>query len=317
MRPTNSQPAFTLLEMVAVFAVMAALAAIALPAVGVQIAQVRIATESRELKSLADAVRASFTSTDLESTNLAALSGTVPSGVDATAFSVSTDVSLLPATTNTNDWFAKIARQLGDTPVVGQPPSWSAQPRLARVIQNANHLTRILLVGPTNEPGQQRFLLLSLVAAPGRLTLPAWPNPQNNQDTQNLAYFNDVWNTDWTSVGAALPSTWTQSLAAAQLAAWTSGSGSLWQLCVERIVCSKFTLTINNSHPTSSLSVYYNFNGSTAGIETDVAASAGVVSVPSILAGRIIRAYLNTGTGSPTLFAQFALRDNAEITLQD
>lgn len=318
MPRTESIRAFTLLELVVVCAVIGVLVAVAFPAVGARILHARVAAETAELKRLATAVQASFESDDLEGTNLAALPGTIPTGVDATAFSSSCDVTYVPATTNTFDWFAKLARQLGETPAVGIAPTWLLQPRIAAVLQNANHQSRIFLEGPATEATQQRFLLISLMAPPGTVVLPPLPNPSNPQDPANLALFNDTWNTDWTSAGAALPPSWVSGLAPAQAAAWTAGPGRLWQLCVQRIVCRKYNLTINDTHPTDNCYIYYNLNTGTAGASATVNANAGVSEITGILEGRIIQAY--RGTAAPpaaTLFAQFILRDSAEITVQD
>lgn len=315
----RSEPAFTLIELIAVCAVLGLLAAVALPAVGSQIQRARVAAEAQNLHRLAGAIQASFESTDLEGTNLAALPGSIPSGVDATAPSASTDPNFVPATTTAADWFAKLTRQLGDVPQIGLAPTPALQPRVAANLFNSNRLARVLLIGPMTESTQQRFLLLSLMAPAGALTLPPLPNPANSQDPADLALFNDTWNVDWTNPAATLPPSWTAGLTAAQAQAWQgAGSSRLWQLCVERIVCPKFTVVVNNSHPSDVCYVYYNLNGSSAGASTSVAANAGTYVITGVYAGRTIQAYRGTAP-PPTaqLFAQFILRDNCEITLQD
>ncbi|HVW22213.1 MAG TPA: type II secretion system protein [Opitutaceae bacterium] len=318
--PLPARPgAFTLLEVLCVCAVLAILLATLAPAVGLQVSRARVSAEAASLRALAAAVQASFESTDLEGTNLAALPGSVPAGVDSTAFSSSLDPASTPATTNTFDWFAKVARQRGDVPVVGIAPTPALQPRVAQVLFNAQRNARVLLEGPLGESGQQRFLLLSLAAPAGELSLPPWPNPANPQDPANLALFADIWNTDWTNPAAVLPPTWTAALSAAQARAWVGGgAGRLWQLCVQRIVCPKFTVAINNTHPADSCFVYYNLNGTTAGSSAVVGANAGTQVLSGIYAGRTIQAYRGAAAPpSAQLFSQFVLRDNAEITLQD
>jgi hypothetical protein len=162
---------------------------------------------------------------------------------------------------------------------------------------------------------------MSLMAPPGQLAIPALPNPSNLQDPADLALFNDIWNTNWAGPAAQLPATWTAALTPAQAQAWLgapSGSGRLWQLCVQRIVCPKFTMTVNDTHPTDNCYVYYNINGTTAGGTAAVPANSGVVVIPGVLFGRLIQAY--RGSAPPptgTLFSQFTLRDNCEITVQD
>jgi prepilin-type N-terminal cleavage/methylation domain-containing protein len=315
MPPLKSTRGFTLLELVAVCAVLGILAAIALEAASSQIERSRAAAEQRELERLAAAIQASFESTDLESTNLAALNGTVPAGVDVTAFSSNNALDAVPATTNAYDWFAKLARQRGDTPVVGVAPTPALQPRVAAVLINPNRQTRLLWEGPETESGQQRFLLLSVMAPDGAVVLPPWPNASTSQDPANLALFNDTWNTDWSSPGVVLPASWLSGLSAAQAAAW---SGRTAQLCVRRIVCPKYQIVLNNTHPSDNCYLAYNFNGSTAGAAVTLLAEAGTVVVPGILAGRTIQAYRGSSPPpSAQLFCQFILRDQSEITLQN
>jgi prepilin-type N-terminal cleavage/methylation domain-containing protein len=312
---------FTLIELVAVCAVIGILLAVMAPVIGRQVTNARLTAENSTLQTMAAAVQASFESVDLEGTNIAAIPGAVPAGVDPTGFSLSTDPALVPATTQTFDWFAKLARQMGYFPQPGVAPAPALQPQVAAILVNSNRNTRLMLVGPENEPNQQRFLIASLMAPAGELAIPPLPDPANTQDPANLALFNDIWNTDWNYPGATLPPSWTAALTAAQIQAWQgngSYSGRLWLFCVQRIVCPKFTVTINNTHPTDNCYVYCNLNGATAGNSVAVPANSGVSVVPGVLFGRLIQAY--RGSAPPPaaqLFSQFTLRDNGEITLQD
>jgi prepilin-type N-terminal cleavage/methylation domain-containing protein len=313
--------AFTLIELVAVCAVIGILLAIAAPFIGRQVIDARLAAETSNLQAMGAAVRASFESVDLEGTNIAALPGSVPTGVDSTEFSESTDPALIPATTQTYDWFAKLARQMGYAPQPGVAPTPGLQPQVAQILINANRNTRLMLVGPENEPTQQRFLIASLMAPSGELAVPPLPNPANAQDPGNLALFNDIWNTNWTYPAAALPPSWIAALTPAQVQAWQGIGGTpgrLWLFCVQRIVCPKYTVTVNNTHPSDNCYVYYNLNGTTAGNSASVSANSGVSVVSGICFGRLIQAYRGSAP-PPTaqLFSQFALRDNCEVTLQD
>ena len=159
------------------------------------------------------------------------------------------------------------------------------------------------------------------MAPSGQLALPALPNPSNLQDPADLALFSDIWNTNWTSPAAVLPPSWVAGLTAPQAQAWLgSGAGGrrLWLLCVQRIVCPKYTITINNTHPTDNCYVYYNLQGGAGGASAAVPANAGTMVITGVYFGRLIQAY--RGTAPPptaVLFSQFTLRDNNEITLQD
>jgi type II secretory pathway pseudopilin PulG len=315
--------AFTLIELAGVCAIIGILLATIAPVVGFQILRARIAAETASLQNLAAVVQASFESTDLEGTNIAAISGSVPSGVDLTNFSPSTSPSYTPATVNTNDWFVKIARQLGyslPSPAQGSPVS-GVPAAAASVLFNANNNARFMLIGPANEPVQQRFLIVSLVASPGQLAVPPLPNAANLQDPADLALFNDIWNTNWSAPGGILPPSWTAALTPQQIQSWQgsgASGGRLWQLCVQRIVCPKYSLTINNTHPTQTCYVYYNINSGVAGNPAVAPANGGVYVVPGVYCGRLIQAYRGTAP-PPTaqLFSQFVLRDDSEITLQD
>ena len=320
--PSTEHPTrgFTLIELLCVCAVIGILLATIAPAVGFQIWQARVSAETTTLQNMALAVTASFESPDFEGTNVAALAGSVPSGVDTTSFSPTTDPGFVPATTNAYDWFAKVSRQMGSLPQSGVAPTPALQPQVAGVLINPCGNTRLMLVGPAAESAQQRFMIVSLVAPPGQLALPPLPNPANPQDPADLAIFNDTWNTNWTSPTAVLPPSWTAGLTEAQAQAWagTGGRKRLWQLCVQRIVCPKYTITVNNTHPTDTCYVYYNIGSTLAFSSATVPANSGTAIITGIYFGRTIQAY--RGAAPPPaaqLFSQFTLRDNNEITLQD
>lgn len=306
---------FTLLELICVCAVIGLLLAVASPPIGLQVLRARVAAETRYLHELGSAARASFESTDLEGTNLAALPGSVPPGIDCTQFSPSTDPGFVPATTNPYDWFAKLAQQLGSAPQIGVAPTSALQPQVARILVNPSGNTRFMLAGPATEPAGQRFLIVSLIAPAGELATPPLPNPANPQDPANLGLFEDIWNTDWTNPAAVLPASWTAALTAAQTQAWNGGR-HLWQLCVERIVCPKFTLTINNTHPTDNCYVAYDVDGQ-ASLSVTAAANSGTTVVGGLYYGRLIQASRGATPATAQLFDQFTLRDNGEINLQD
>ncbi len=294
---------FTLLEVVLALFILAALAATLTPSITEIVNRNRVEAEKRTLGELADTITASFENTDLNNLNLAALPGTIGGGDTATEFSTSSSAAY--ATTNNNSWFAKVARLRGMAPVVGSPPSVAAQPALAQLAYNLFGNPRLLFAGPT-EAGQQRFLLVSLMARSDQLALPAYDG--------SAAWFNAVWNNDWESRTAAPPAAWSGLLTPAQLAAWNQGSGGLkqtWRLCVQRIVLPKFTVTVNNNHPTNN--AYLSFND-TANAFT-AAAGSGATSTAEILGGRLVT--VNQGTSWPGVQAlQFRIHENATVTVQ-
>jgi len=301
--PFRTRRGFTLLEIVLVLFIFGILAAAMAPTVRDIVENGRRDAEGRTLNDLAAGIAGSFDNTDLTNLNIAALPGTIGPSDSATNFSIATSGIYGP--TASTDWFAKLARLRGLTPQIGVVPSAPAQPALAQLTYNPLGNPRLLFVGPT-EPGRQRFLLVSLMARTDQLTLPPYE--------VSSAWFDAIWNQDWESRTAQPPAYWAGVLPAAQLAAWTQGTGGLTQvyrLCVRRIVLPKFTVTVNNNHPTDSAFVSFN-NVSPA---FTAPANSGANVTPEILGGRLIT--INRGTSLPGVQAlQFRLRENATITVQ-
>jgi type II secretory pathway pseudopilin PulG len=295
--------AFTLLEVVLALFILALLTATLAPSITEIVNRNRVEAEKRTLGELADTITASFENTDLTNLNVAALAGTIGGSDTPTEFSASSAAAY--ATTNNNSWFAKIARLRGLVPVIGIPPSPAAQPALAQITYNLFGNPRLLFAGPV-EPGQQRFLLLSLMARSDQLALPAYDG--------STAWFNAIWNNDWESRTAASPAYWSTVLTPSQLAAWNQGSGGLkqtWRLSVQRIVLPKFTVTVNNNHPTNN--AYLSFND-TSNVFT-AAANSGATTTAEILGGRLVT--VNQGTSWPGVQAlQFRIHENATVTVQ-
>lgn len=294
---------FSLLEIVLVLFVLGILAAAMVPAVRDIVEKGRREAELRSLDELADTITASFENTDLTNLNLAALPGTIGAGDAATTFTTSTSAGY--TTTAATDWYAKVARLRGVTPLIGVAPSAAAQPALARIAFNALGNARLLIAAP-GEAGRQRFLLVSLMARSDQLSLPAYE--------ANSAWFDAIWNHDWDNRAAALPAYWGGRLSQAQAAAWTLGGAgltSVHRLCVRRIVLPKFRITVNNNHPTEQAFVSFN-NTAAAHV---AAANSGAGVTPEILGGRLVS--INRGATPPGVETlRFFIRENATVTLQ-
>ncbi|MBL9186730.1 MAG: hypothetical protein JNK23_04580 [Opitutaceae bacterium] len=294
-------PGFSLLELVLVLFVLGALAAVLTPSVRDIIERSRRDAEARSLDEISATIAASFEQTDLSNLNVAALPGTIGATDTPTAFSLST--APVYTTTDPYAWFAKVARGRGHAVQAGLPPM--AQAALRGIAYNPLGNPRLLFAAP-DEPGRQRFLLVSLTAPSDRLALPAYE--------AGLGWFDAIWNHDWESRTATLPSYWQSRLMAAQATAWHEGSGGLTQVSrcvVRRIVLPKFRVTVNSNHPTEAAFVSFNNtpNAFTA------PANSGAATTPEILGGRLIT--LNRGTAWPGVEAlRFHLRENATATLQ-
>jgi len=295
--------AFSLLELVLVLFVLGIMAASLAPSLRQIVVGHQLKAEAQTLDALADTIEDSFDATDLTNLNLAALPGTIGSGETATAFSASTRLPY--ATTTTNDWFAKVARLRGLTPQIGQPLTALAQPELARIAFNAFGNPRLLFAGP-NEPGRQRFLLISLAARTDQLILPVY--------AADRVWFDAIWDHDWESHTAGLPPGWSAQLTADETAAWLAGDAGMTRvhrLGVRRIVLPKFTVTVNNNHPTDQ--AFVSFNQLSPAFTAS--ANSGANVTPEILGGRLIT--LNRGPAWPGVEAlRFHLRENATVTLQ-
>jgi type II secretory pathway pseudopilin PulG len=293
--------AFSLLEVVVVLFVLAALTAALVPSLRESIERERQSQEKRTLEELAATITASFDETDLTLLNVATFAGSMGTGDTPTAFSDS--VRDFPTTTANSAWFAKVARLRGLTPQVGAVPT--AQPALARIVANPLANPRLLFVGP-DEPGRQRFLLVSLIARADQLPLPSYET--------GAAWFDAIWNHEWENRTAPLPAYWQSRLSPAQTALWHQGSAGLTQVhrfLVRRIVLPKFRVTLNNNHPTEQAFVSFNNtpNAFTA------PANTGATSTPEILGGRLIT--INRGPAWPGVEAlRFHLRENATVTVQ-
>lgn len=292
--------AFSLLEIVLALFVLATLAAVLTPSVRDIVERSRREAEVRAVENLAATITASFDSVDFTRENIAALPGTI-SGTDLpTLFSTSTTAPY--SATDTNAWFAKVGRLRGLDPQAGAP---AAQPELARIAFNPLGHPRLLFAAP-DEPGRQRFLLVSLVAPAGQLALPTYE--------AGLGWFDAIWSHDWENRSALLPAYWQSRLSVAQVAAWHQGPGGLTRvdrLIVRRIVLPKFRVTVNSNHPTEAAFVSFNAtpNAFTA------PANSGAASTPEILGGRLIT--INRGPAWPGVEAlRFHLRENATVTVQ-
>ena len=307
--------AFTLIEIITVCTIIGILYSITIPGIQLQIIEAKKKTESIQLDLIKHAIESSFESTDLDGINIASFVGSIPLDTSPTIFSINSDVTLKPSTSLNNDWYIKVARELGYNPLVGIAPTRLLQPQISNILYNNNQNARLVIAGPSNEVNQQRYMIISLLSSSGLLQMPQIPDVSNS--VLYLSYFNDFWDTDWNYSGAALPKSWISALTTSQVASWQSNS-NMSLLRVQRIVCPKYSITINNTHPSDNCYIYLNFNGLNAGSSSVINSNSGTFVIPSILAGRQIQAY--RGANPPPnaiLFSQFILRDNCEITLQD
>ncbi len=305
--------AFTLIEILAVCAIVAILASITLPSVTRTVKQNRIKGEDIALENLAQSITQSFENSDLNNINIASLGGTVPVGVSLTVFN--TDVNGLPAVTTGNEWYIRLARLRGNlvNNVVPTTVDRDTAPEIAKIALNASDQPRLLIPGPTNEANVQRFLLISLMAPAGQLQLPPYDFTS--------AWFDEIWNYVFDSNGASTPSAWTSRLPPDKLAAWNTGSGgtNLWLLRVKKITLRKCTITVNNTHAADTAVLYYNINQPDLSDATRVVVNplAPPNPVGGILAGRaFVLRRLTISDGLEHESLRDIVRENATVTVQ-
>ena len=300
MHPRRS--AFTLLEILAVAAIITLLAIAALPGAIQRLVDAQVAGEDAVLENLRKDLVRSLDSSDFANVNI--LAGADAAGVVLpTRFTGDPDAAF-PAT-SAADWFAKLATVRGSS-FSQAAPTPSVQPALADLLFNRYGRARLLVLGPA-ETNQQRLLLISLMAPAAQLVLPA--------SDGSAAWFDTVWNTHWDSRTPALPAAWAASLTAAQSAAWNGNSSSgsrLYRLRVVRITVPKYTLNLSNTHPTANAYVLYNADLD----RLDVPAGSGTAVSSPILAGRLIRVLRGTSLATAVETNRIYLRDNTDVLVQ-
>jgi hypothetical protein len=183
---------------------------------------------------------------------------------------------------------------------------------LARYALNARRWERLLFVGPTNEVGQQRYLLVSMMTPLSReLTFPS-----------TGAVFDQIWTNSWEGGGATAPAAWATTLTAAAYNEWNAQSSgnrtNASRLVVERITQSKVDIVVVNNHPTDRVWV----DVGTFANAFNVAPNSGVSRSTNIAefatgvpVGRLI--VVRRGTTAPgTETQRFVLNSPVTITVQ-
>ena len=237
----------------------------------------RIAAEDSILAELTREINQSLLSTDLTGTNIASIPGEIGPTDYPTTFSQST--APLYATTTATDWFAKLAKLNGTTVLIGSAPTADVQPTLAKLLFNSFNSPRLLFIRPTVRPECVQLMLVSLMASPQQLVLPPY------QATD--AWFDTIWNYDFTTRTATVPVAWTSLLTPAQVNAWSQGVGgsNLNRLRVVRITVPKYVFNVNNNDATNSGWIYWNNGGG----KFTALPGSGATATPPIISGRLVQ----------------------------
>jgi len=314
----EKQYGFTLIEIAVVTAIIGILAMIVLPSLMERLQSARLDAEKATLTTFEDDMKRSFQDSRFDY-NMD--DGVVTGDLSGFRSCPKTTETTYPTTATTGDWFVKLGRLRGTSPLISQPVSEDQQKSLFELAYNSYLQPRLLIAGPTTELGHQRYLLISLMAPDSKgLVIPQRNN--NPMDQEN--WFNAIWANDWENMGGTLPPYWTNSsnpnpLNADEQSAWMPSSGgttNCHRLIVKRIVQPRYTITINNN----DLSHYgWVAIGSISNYVLTTLPNTGRASVENVLAGTPVYFSYGTPSSHPTgdiLAFQVNVSENTAFTLQ-
>jgi len=302
-------------------AIVGILAGILAPVLANKLDDAQIRAEAETLRSLRKDFEGTYDQTDYNNLNLTSVPGSgLPAGTTFTTLDQATAIAArIFAPTILVDpagWVTKLAAKRGLTSyVVGATYSSQTGNQYAALAFNPYHVQRCLVIGPTGEAGQQRYLLLSLMVPPYRaLAFPAADATQT---------FDSIWDWSWEAADSAAPSAWTGVLGAADLALWNAVSSNnrtnASRLLVERIVQPKYTVTLANNSPTDTAWVDIGpaSDALTAAPNAGTVTSASLASFPGgVLAGRLIVVRRGPSAAAAYEVQRFFLYSDVNLTVQ-
>jgi type II secretory pathway pseudopilin PulG len=244
---------FLLMLLVAV-AIIGVIAGILAPVMANKLDDAQIRAEAATLKSLRMDFEGTYDAVDYNNLNEASVAASgLPSGTVLTTFDLGTGIeSRIYGQTIIVDpagWVTKLAQKRGvSSYVIGATYSALTQSQYTAIAFNPYQVQRCLVVGPSGETGQQRYLLMSLMAPPYRIL--AFPTADSTQT------FDSIWDQSWESTQAQAPLLWNTLLTPSQYTLWNTSSSNnrtnASRLLVERIVQPKFALTLANNSQTDT-----------------------------------------------------------------
>jgi hypothetical protein len=316
----NERGEFLLMLLIAV-AIVGILAGILAPVLANKLDEAQIRAEAECLKALRKDFESSYDALDYNSLNESSVTGSgLPLGTIFTDFDQGTtagariygsSIIVDPA-----GWVTKLAQKRGvSSYVVGAYYTALTQNQYTAIAFNAYQVQRCLMLGPTGEQGQQRYLLISLMVPNYRVLI--FPNQDATQT------FNSIWDQSWESTQSQAPALWSSLLTTDQYSAWNIASSNnrtnASRLIVERIVQPKYTLTIANNSQTDTAWV----DIGPAPNVISAAPNSGTVTSGSlagfatgILAGRLIVVRRGPNSGSAYEVQRFFLYSDVSLTIQ-
>jgi type II secretory pathway pseudopilin PulG len=311
---------FLLMLLIAI-AIVGVLAGILAPVLANKLDDAQMRSEAETLKSLRKDFEATYDAVDYTNLNESSVADSgLPSGTVFTTFDVATAVAsriFAPSiVVDPAGWVTKLAQQRGVTSyVVGATYTALAESQYTAIAFNAYQVQRCLVIGPSGESGQQRYLLLSLMVPPYRALV--FPIADATQT------FDSIWDQSWESTQAQAPTLWGSLLTAQQYSLWNTASANnrtnASRMLVERIVQPKYTLTLANNSQTDTAWVDI---GPAVDAITSAPNSGTVLSSSlagfgtGILAGRLI--VVRRGPAAATAYEvqRFFLYSDVNLTIQ-
>ena len=318
--PERVRAEFLLMLLVAV-AIVGILAGILVPVLANKLDDAQMRSEAEALRSLRGDFEATYDSVDFNGQNESSIDGDgLPAGTTFTTFDLGTGIGariFSPAVVvDPAGWVTKLAIKRGvSSYVIGAAYTALSQNQYTAIAFNAYGVQRCLVIGPTGESGQQRYLLISLMVPPYRTLVFPTADP-----TQT---FDSIWDQSWESTQSEAPSLWASLLSADQYALWNTASSNnrtnASRLLVQRIVQPKYTLTLANNSQTDTAWVDIGpaSNAITAGPNSGTVVSSSVVGFSTgILAGRLIVVRRGASQAAAYEVQRFFLYSDVNLTVQ-
>lgn len=312
---SNKRSGFTILEVLAVTAIIGVLSVMGLKSLRTVLKNRAITAEQTAIAEIAGEIQRSFLVDDWTQ-NIAAING-YPEAMGGSATATLTvfgssspaDSTGLAFTAPGQFWAAKVSRARGDDITVGGSGTYffdkNTNGPLRLVAVNAFDQPRWLITGPTTE-NNQRYILMSLIANPDSgLVIPAPPA----DPAQYLLWFNAIWSASWTG-DSQPPPLWSTLLSTADFNQWKKGEGKSTncdRLVVKTFVQKKFTVTLNQNAINTDANV--RVRGTTNALIT-TSSTGTYISPIQVLAGR----WLNVESRVSGSGSSFTTMDNQIAT---
>jgi type II secretory pathway pseudopilin PulG len=311
---------FLLMLLIAV-AIVGILAGILAPVLANKLDDAKIRSEAETLRSFRKDFEGTYDATDYTNLNETSVANSgLPSGTVFTTLDLATGIAsrvFSPSiVVDPAGWVTKLAQKRGvSSYVVGATYTALTESQYTAIAFNGDNVQRCLIIGPSGESGQQRYLLLSLMVPPYRaLVFPVADATQT---------FDSIWDQSWESTQAQAPVLWSSLLTAGQYALWNTASSNnrtnASRLLVERIVQPKYTLTLANDSQTDTawVDIGPSVDAITAAPNSGTVLSSSVAGFSTgVLAGRQI--VVRRGPTAATAYEvqRFYLYSDVNLTIQ-